>query len=86
MLGAALGEVSLWGTVVECAHGWRASYAYPARIYVLAPSYGRRSQVASAGDLADDLRNYGVPADALDCRSSLEIRSLLAADEAERAA
>jgi len=86
VLGAALGEVSLWGTVVECAHGWRASYAYPARIYVLAPSYGRRSQVASAGDLADDLRNYGVPADALDCRSSLEIRSLLAADEAERAA
>lgn len=68
------------------AHGWRARYAYPARIYVLAPSYGRRSQVTSAGDLADDLRNYGVPADALDCRSSVEIRRLLAAAQAQRAA
>ena len=29
-----LGRVSLWGDVVECAWGWRASFAYPAQIYV----------------------------------------------------
>jgi len=86
VLGAALGEVSLWGTVVECAHGWRAGYAYPARIYVLAPSYGRRSQIASADELADDLSAYGVAAYPLRCNSSFEIRRLLGRESAGRAA
>jgi hypothetical protein len=86
VLGAALGEVSLWGTVVECAHGWRAGYAYPARIYVLAPSYGRRSQIASAEELASDLSAYGVAADPLRCNSSLEIRRVLGREQADRAA
>jgi hypothetical protein len=86
VLGAALGEVSLWGTVVECAHGWRAGFAYPARIYVLAPSYGRRSQVSSADELAADLSAYGVPADPLRCSSSLEIRRLIGRERADRAA
>src|SRR5204862_488512 len=29
-----LGEVVLWGHVVETEAGWRASHAYPARLYV----------------------------------------------------
>jgi hypothetical protein len=29
-----LGEVTLWGHVVETECGWRASHAYPARLYV----------------------------------------------------
>ena len=33
-LGRVIGRVRLWGTVVECSQGWRASHAYPARIYV----------------------------------------------------
>ena len=86
VLGAALGEVSLWGTVVECAHGWRAAYAYPARIFVLAPSYGRRSQVASAEELAAGLGDYGVPVDAPGCGSTREIRGLLGDERMERAA
>ncbi len=86
VLGAALGEVSLWGRVVECAHGWRAAYAYPARIYVLAASYGRRSQVVSAEELAAELVDYGVPVDALQCNSTLEIRRALGDERSERAA
>jgi hypothetical protein len=86
VVGAALGEVSLWGTVVECAHGWRASLAYPARVYVLAPSYGRRSQIVGTGELADELRVYGVPVATLDCRSSVEIRRLFADEQQGRAA
>ena len=86
VLGAALGEVSLWGTVVECAHGWRASLAYPARVYVLAPSYGRRSQVVGTDVLADELRVYGVPVGTLDCRSSVEVRRLFADEQQGRAA
>lgn len=29
-----LGEVVLWGHVLETERGWRASHAYPARLYV----------------------------------------------------
>jgi hypothetical protein len=29
-----LGQVALWGTVIECERGYRASHAYPTRIYV----------------------------------------------------
>jgi hypothetical protein len=44
-----LGEVHLWGHVLETEGGWRASHAYPARLYV--------------GDLdvATALAAYGVP-------------------------
>jgi hypothetical protein len=29
-----LGRVALWGTVIECERGFRASHAYPTRVYV----------------------------------------------------
>lgn len=82
VLGAALGEVALWGRVVECAGGWRGAYAYPSRIHVLSPSSGRRTQVASEHDLVADLGSYGVPADTLGCRSAVDIRRQLAAEQA----
>ena len=44
-----LGEVRLWGHVLETERGWRASHAYPARLYVSDPA------VALA------LSAYGVP-------------------------
>ena len=44
-----LGEVQLWGHVLETEGGWRASHAYPARLYVADP------EVAAA------LGAYGVP-------------------------
>jgi len=44
-----LGEVQLWGHVLETESGWRASHAYPARLYVPDP------KVAAA------LSAYGVP-------------------------
>ena len=86
VLGAAVGEVSLWGKVVECAHGWRAAFAYPARIYVLAPPYGRRSQVATGDELVAELTAYGVPVETLECASTLEMRRLLGDERADRAA
>jgi hypothetical protein len=87
VLGAALGLVSLWGTVVDCTQGWRAAYAYPARVYVLEPAYGGgRAHVAGAGELAADLRGYGVPVDALGTSSPAEIGSILRAEAADRAA
>lgn len=44
-----LGEVTLWGQVVETEAGWRASHAYPARLYVDDRAVG------------DALAVYGVP-------------------------
>ena len=86
VLGAAIGVVSLWGTVVDCAQGWRAAFAYPARVYVLEPAYGgRRASVASAGELASELRSYGVPVDALGLSSPAEIGSILRAEADEAA-
>jgi hypothetical protein len=86
VLGAAIGLVSLWGTIVDCAQGWRGAYAYPASIHVLEPAYsGRRSHVASAAELAAELSGYGVPAAALGCRSPREIVALQLG-EADRAA
>ena len=58
-----LGRVSLWGDVVECAWGWRASHAYPERIYV--PDRTARGGLA-AGEVALGLTDYGVPVELVD--------------------
>jgi hypothetical protein len=44
-----LGEVLLWGHVLETEGGWRASHAYPGRLYV------------PDGDIAAELAGYSVP-------------------------
>lgn len=52
-----VGRVSLWGIVHEHEHGWRASLAYPERLYVPASDLGpaRATQVMSG------LAEYGIP-------------------------
>jgi hypothetical protein len=44
-----LGEVALWGRLVETEAGWRAAAAYPARLYV------------EDEEIAEALTVYGVP-------------------------
>jgi hypothetical protein len=53
-----VGRVLLWGVVHEHELGWRASFAYPERLYV--PVLGRRSE-----RVIRDLRRYGVPVQAV---------------------
>ena len=36
-----LGTVLLWGSVVECEYGWRASHAYPHRLLIDDPELER---------------------------------------------
>jgi hypothetical protein len=55
-----LGEVALWGDVVECTQGWRASVAYPRRLFVIADD--RRPKAAR---LMHGLERYGVPVDVI---------------------
>jgi hypothetical protein len=57
-----IGRVSLWGEVVECDRGWRASHAYPERIYVPRLEGSRMDRAR----LAARLEGYGVPVTVLD--------------------
>lgn len=60
VVGRVIGLVSLWGRVLACRRGWRAEFAYPARIYVPldAEDVRRSSRVE---ELALSLADYGVP-------------------------
>lgn len=66
-----LGEVSLWGDVVECERGWRAARAYPARLYVPVGD-GRLAQDA----VVDALSAYRVPVEPLGCRATHAVAEL----------
>jgi hypothetical protein len=57
----AIGLVSLWGSVVEGETGWRASHAYPQRLFL--PRSERPSDVEA---IRRGLADYGVPIDFLD--------------------
>ena len=76
-----LGEVHLWGDVIECERGWRASRAYPARLYVPVRD-GRRPRLTQE-EIALGLSDYRVPVELLPCRPSQAV-TLLAAGEISR--
>lgn len=61
-----LGRVSLWGTVVECERGFRASHAYPERIYVPEDASSRRR--SSCEELVEGLKGYEVDVELLPAR------------------
>ena len=67
-----LGLVSLWGDVIECDKGWRASRAYPERIWVPAAEDG-----TPCAPIALDLADYGVPIELVDESSAQEALSAL---------
>lgn len=56
------GVVALWGTAVECERGWRASHAYPLRLFV--PRSSIRTGEPPADEIAVRLSDYGVPVEA----------------------
>ncbi len=58
VVARAIGSVSLWGSIIECEHGWRASHAYPSSLFV--SSSGDRSSL-DADQAAMALSDYGVP-------------------------
>lgn len=58
-----IGRVALWGSVVECERGFRASYAYPVALYVPLPK-GARAR-AAVEEVAHELVRYDVPVEVL---------------------
>ena len=67
--GAArvLGKVSLWGVVIECERGFRASLAYPSELYVPADASSLEGDHRSE-DIALGLGVYGIPVELLSAR------------------
>jgi hypothetical protein len=55
-----IGEVALWGEIVECTNGWRASFAYPQRLFVLTPD-----RTLETARLKRALERYAVPVDVI---------------------
>lgn len=71
-----IGRVSLWGSVIECRRGWRASCAYPAHIWV--PTLrASREAAAAAEEIALELADYGVPIEILECTTREEVIAAL---------
>ncbi len=64
-----IGTVSLWGRVVECTRGWRASHAYPKAIYVPATHGPYWLRAERAEEVALALTDYGIPVELLDADS-----------------
>jgi hypothetical protein len=52
-----LGEVTLWGGVLQTKAGWRGAFAYPARLYV------------PDALLVEELAAYAVPVSSVECGS-----------------
>jgi hypothetical protein len=82
-VACVLGQVALWGTVIECERGFRASQAYPTRIYV--PADGGDPWRISWEEVALGLCRYQVPVEALAARAPDAIRHL-AEQQAEQQA
>jgi hypothetical protein len=64
----AIGRVSLWGSVVEGEKGWRASCAYPERIYL--PRSDRLGRPTDVEALLEGLAEYAVPIEILEDNDS----------------
>jgi hypothetical protein len=69
-----LGQVMLWGTVIECERGFRGSHAYPKHLYV--PVGDVVVSGHHYGAIAAALGAYGVPVEALDSPASEATRRL----------
>jgi hypothetical protein len=68
------GRVSLWGTVIECENGWRATHAYPAALFVPTArprrfgfGHGLVRPSLPVEEIATRLGGYGVPVEIVDC-------------------
>ena len=71
-----VGQVSLWGDVFAGPAGWRASEAYPARVWV--PAARTNGGPAPVADVAFGLLPYGVPVEVLDAYEPRDIARTLA--------
>jgi hypothetical protein len=78
----AIGEVALWGDVVEAEYGWRASHAYPQHLFL--PRTDRCGRKTDVDAIRAGLADYGVPIDVLDGDGDLPVSRAVARVKAGR--
>lgn len=66
-----VGQVSLWGRVVQCSQGYRAGNAYPARLWL--PVRRPDGKSIDVDAIAFGLADYGIPIELLDAGTRYEI-------------
>jgi hypothetical protein len=66
-----VGQVDLWGRVIDCSQGYRAEIAYPAHLWL--PTRRPDGKDFDVEAAALDLLAYGVPVELLDGGSRFEI-------------
>jgi hypothetical protein len=76
-IGRAIGTVALWGEVVECTRGWRASHAYPRRLYLWGPALSVGARAEGVDVLVDELSGYRVPVERIDAVARSEVVRVL---------
>ncbi len=69
------GQIDLWGRLVECEQGYRATHGYPARVFV--PTRRPDGSKLDVSDVALDLLAYGVPVELVDAGARDEILGAL---------
>jgi hypothetical protein len=81
--GLVIGQVSLWGRVVEAAHGWRAGFAYPKRLFL---SVAADSDPVEQYRMLNGLESYGVGAELVRFDNLIPVLELIDAEGTARAA
>ncbi len=76
----AVGQVQLWGRVLECAQGYRAEHGYPSRIWI--PARRPDGRAFDVESIALDLLDYGVAVELLDVATRAEISERLPSEQA----
>ncbi len=76
----AVGLVQLWGRVLECRQGYRASFAYPGRIWL--PARRPDGIAFDVESVALDLLDYEVPVELLDVGTRAELDERLPRERA----
>ena len=75
VLHRVIGRVALWGSVVECEDGWRASHAYPEHLYV--PLHEDLDDGCDSRTIARELTAYGAPIELLECWAYEDVAAVL---------
>lgn len=75
-----IGNVALWGDVIEYTEGWRASFAYPKQLFV--PVGRRRRRLAAR--VAVQLERYGVPVEPIEASTTDDVVAALASRQERR--
>ena len=72
-IGRVIGTVALWGDVVECTRGWRASHAYPRRLYLWQYALTSAARAEGIDAIVEEFACYRIPVQHVDATARSEV-------------